>query len=164
MPGRKSIVGRRFTRLIVLDDSGFVQGPTQRVRTARCRCDCGKEMTTRYGSLIEGHTRSCGCYKTDKQTLHGHARQNRRTGTYGSYEAMIRRCTNPNYAGFEKYGAVGIRVCARWHKSFTNFLADMGEKPPGTSLHRIKVRPFTARRTANGLRKQSSNGIARTTA
>src|SRR5262249_47458190 len=35
------------------------------------------------------------------------------------------------------YGARGITVCDEWRWSFTAFLADMGEPPPGMSLDRI---------------------------
>jgi hypothetical protein len=49
---------------------------------------------------------------------------------------MIQRCCNPKATGFFRYGKKGIAVCERW-KSFTNFLADMGERPDGKTLDRI---------------------------
>lgn len=48
----------------------------------------------------------------------------------------MRRCTNPRAANYHKYGGRGITVCARW-LDVRNFVADMGERPPGTSLDRI---------------------------
>ena len=48
---------------------------------------------------------------------------------------MKRRCYSPSYIGFHNYGGRGIRVCDRW-LVFTNFYADMGEPPAGTSLDR----------------------------
>lgn len=51
---------------------------------------------------------------------------------------MRQRCNNSNAPQYQDYGGRGIRVCARWD-SYANFLADMGEKPEGMSLDRIKV-------------------------
>jgi hypothetical protein len=48
----------------------------------------------------------------------------------------VQRTTNPNSNEYGHYGGRGISVCDRW-RSFANFLADMGERPAGTTLDRI---------------------------
>jgi hypothetical protein len=50
---------------------------------------------------------------------------------------MKRRCEVPGDKDFPRYGARGIAVCPRWSKSFIDFLADMGVRPPGTSIDRF---------------------------
>ena len=52
-----------------------------------------------------------------------------RTPTYISWCNMKTRCLNRNHVSFHDYGGRGIVICERWLRSFTNFLADMGEKP-----------------------------------
>ena len=47
---------------------------------------------------------------------------------YSIWSGMRQRCTNPNAANYNNYGARGIKVCERWNK-FDNFYADMGEPP-----------------------------------
>lgn len=49
---------------------------------------------------------------------------------------MIQRCTNPNKTRYNAYGGAGVKVCSAW-RTFEGFLADMGERPEGTSLGRI---------------------------
>lgn len=39
-----------------------------------------------------------------------------------------KRCSNPAYKSFNRYGGRGITVCDRW-RTFDAFLADMGEPP-----------------------------------
>jgi hypothetical protein len=48
---------------------------------------------------------------------------------------MMTRCYNPRFIGAKYYSERGISVADRWH-TFENFLADMGERPKGTSLDR----------------------------
>lgn len=49
---------------------------------------------------------------------------------------MRTRCLNPNAAAYKRYGAKGVTVAPEWD-SFERFLADVGERPPGTTLDRI---------------------------
>lgn len=58
------------------------------------------------------------------------------TATYNSWADMIKRCTNPKNRKWPRYGGRGIKISRRWMK-FENFLADMGERPVGTTIDRI---------------------------
>lgn len=49
---------------------------------------------------------------------------------------MLYRCKSQAHEKFRVYGARNIKVCDRWH-AFANFLADMGERPVGTTIDRI---------------------------
>ena len=64
--------------------------------------------------------------------IHGHTK----SPTYGTWKAMRQRCSNKNVRCWDRYGGRGITVCERWANSFSNFLADMGEKPTGKTLDR----------------------------
>jgi len=56
--------------------------------------------------------------------------------TRSTWQNMIQRCSNPRAINYSQYGVRGIHVCDRWRK-FTNFNADMGDKPAGKELDRI---------------------------
>lgn len=56
--------------------------------------------------------------------------------TRSSWSAMMSRCYSPKASGYDNYGGRGILVCERWH-TYGNFLADMGIRPPSTSIDRI---------------------------
>lgn len=128
------LIGTRWGRLVVLS----VGERTSHVHL-NCVCDCGNTCSPTASSLHLGKTRSCGCLKRDicsaKQKIQAttHGRSN--TRTFKSWMSMRQRCYLPTIAAYARYGGRGIRVCERWN-SFANFLADMGERPPGTSIER----------------------------
>jgi hypothetical protein len=139
MPAPIDITGRRYGRLVVVGLYATAT-PTCRQRKWLCRCDCGTNAIVSISSLINGHVQSCGClYRETRPWKHGHShsRVDRwGTRTYHSWASMITRCMRPTHESFRWYGGRGIKVCYRWW-TFVNFLADMGERPPGKTLDRI---------------------------
>lgn len=67
---------------------------------------------------------------------HGHNKKGQQSKTYTSWRGMLDRCYNENTPYFINYGGRGVQVVDRWH-TFENFLADMGERPEGSTLDRI---------------------------
>jgi hypothetical protein len=106
------------------------------------QCDCGNTKISRFYDVKRGKISSCGCIF--KKQLSDRNKANSKHGyfgtpTYNSWSGIIDRCCNINSNNYSIYGAKGISVCERWRSSFENFLEDMGERPPGTSIDRIDV-------------------------
>ncbi len=125
------ITGKRFSKLVVKECAGRDKHGKA---IWRCICDCGNENIIVGSDLRRGHTISCGHAKNLK---HGMARTKNLHPLYKLWVGMKQRCTNPKATAYKDYGGRGIAVCERWRNSFENFLADMEERPEGTSLNRI---------------------------
>ena len=137
---RLDLSGRRFERLAVVE-----RAPNQGKKTAwKCVCDCGERVAVQSYFLPAGVTRSCGCLHREVssgiyseinarlgRTQHGMTR----TREYNSWANMHARCSNQQHNRWHRYGGRGIRVCDRWD-DFSSFLADVGQRPVGTSLDR----------------------------
>lgn len=114
----------------------------------RCQCSCaeGTIKAIQGDSLTMKKTQSCGClidevalpaaWKASRK--HGYARGHKPSPAWRSWSSMFTRCYNPQFKDYRHYGGRGIVVCARWigKEGFQCFLADMGERPKGTSLDR----------------------------
>lgn len=139
MPAAKQLDGQVFGRLTVIERFRSRNGRV----TWLCRCECGRLHEAVSHALTSGHTKSCGCWKEERNTstppTHGHA--SRRSGlspTYQSWRGMWTRRTNSNVKSYKDYGGRGVQICKRW-EDFENFLADMGERPEGRTLDRVDV-------------------------
>jgi hypothetical protein len=143
MPIAKTITpGDRFARWTALEATKSITYPSgATIHFHECRCDCGAVQFVGSYKLRTGHSRSCGCLKVDvtaaRSLKHGHSKRGAKSRAYAVWCNMINRCTNPNVASYVDYGARGITVCVRWLHSFSAFLDDMGEPPPGLTIDRL---------------------------
>ena len=120
------LTGKRFGRLTAVCEGERLSG-----RVAwMCVCECGGTAHVSRSNLTSGTVKSCGCLWRESITSHGHATNGNQSRTYNSWVMMHRRCkdSRKNYEH--------VSVCDRW-ATFENFLADMGERPPHTSIDRI---------------------------
>jgi hypothetical protein len=137
------LTGQKFWRLTVLRRAENSASGSARWL---CSCECSNETVVCGSDLKSKRTQSCGCLRkeigsTSSHYKHGqsHAREGGPSRTYSTWQAMITRCTNPKQKSYLYYGGRGIAVCERWlnrEHGFENFLADMGERPKGTTLDR----------------------------
>lgn len=74
--------------------------------------------------------------KVNGQPPHRHGHASAHSPEYLVWCGMHNRCRCPSNRAWSRYGGAGIRVCNEWN-SFLQFLADMGDRPEGTSLDRI---------------------------
>jgi hypothetical protein len=142
MTRRIDLEDQRFGRWLVL--SRVVGSPQMKYL---CRCDCGAEREVYAGHLRHGRSSSCGCLAAEINRTRDHSKDNnppwimhghtagKWSPTYITWSGIVARCTNPKSEQYRWYGARGILICERWRK-FENFLADMGERPPGLTIDR----------------------------
>lgn len=54
-------IGNQYGALTVIGFAGLKREGAQNYRQYKCRCECGRFITTRGASLTGGNTKSCGC-------------------------------------------------------------------------------------------------------
>lgn len=131
--------GQRFGRLRIVRETNPATTPSGQIqRRFVVVCDCGQQFDVLLASLRSGNTVSCGCYSREVTSalkpgvLHGMSH----TRTHKSWLAMRERVSGKYEKDVRNYQSRGITICERW-SVFENFLADMGERPKGTTLDRI---------------------------
>jgi hypothetical protein len=82
-----------------------------------CQCDCGKVVTRKSPTLINGRSISCGCIHTKYKVEHDEVFKK----LYKTWKGMRMRCNNKNDKSYQWYGGRGIKLCDEWQKSFLPF-------------------------------------------
>lgn len=117
----------------------LILGPDPKVMEERhcwrCQCRACGRVQVRSDRAVRRSVLGChSCIMMQHgRAARTHAPRNR---TYGTWRSMLRRCETPHDPSYDRYGAMGVAVCERWH-DYDAFLADMGPKPDGTVIDRI---------------------------
>lgn len=120
MPYRIDKTGHKYGRLTVIaHDESYIGKNTKWI----CKCECGETVSVFGYSLEGGHTKSCGCLKSEKlierSTIHGDAHRGTRPQLYSTYHNMISRCTKIYREDHRFYE--NVKVCDEWLNSYLVF-------------------------------------------
>jgi predicted Zn-ribbon and HTH transcriptional regulator len=103
-----------------------------RVKSLKITCKrCGHHWKSRNGA------RPVKCAKCHSRYWDTAKPEPRNPFLYYCWKNMMARCNNPKHFAYRFCGGRGVKVCRRW-KRFETFAADMGLRPKGTILLRIK--------------------------
>lgn len=130
---RDNLEGIIFGRLT----AQYLLGSYQNKHYWLCKCSCGCLSEVPAISLRSGNTTSCGCLTRENSIAKSKTHGMSHTPIYGMWRRMIQRCEDPNCTDYSYYGGRGISVCPEWH-DFANFIRDVGERPDGMTLERIR--------------------------
>jgi hypothetical protein len=116
MPKLLNITGKRFFRLVVIkQERSSKAGKTMWL----CQCDCVKNVIVSGYNLKSGHTKSCGCFKSETKANLKHGQCY--TRLYHIWCSMKRRCYAKEHKEYSNYSGRGIKICDEWINDFDMF-------------------------------------------
>lgn len=86
-----------------------------------CKCDCGNTTTVDVCMLVRGHTKSCGCLKTEAAKINFTTHGGRQDRLYHTFSNMKNRCYNKNSSDYKYYGGRGVTICDEWLNNYQSF-------------------------------------------
>lgn len=133
MPAKlQDLTNQQFGRLVALTYTG------RRTRSGNSLWLCTGHFVEVAAHNLKRGQRSCGCWRKDRLTTHGHRGQ--KHPLYVKWLGMRSRCNNPNHPNYHNYGGRGISVCSEWD-SFPAYLEHVSKLPyyseEGRSMDRI---------------------------
>ena len=114
------LTGQEFGSLKVLR---YVGNNKHRQSMFECECSCKNKtrIITMGGSLKNGNTKSCGCFKVAK-CIDMHTKHNlNNTKIYRIFYGIKDRCNNHKNHAYCNYGGRGIAICNEWKDDFQSF-------------------------------------------
>lgn len=113
-------INKKFGRLLVKE---IIKEKGKNAKY-RCKCECGKEITTWYNNLYLGKTLSCGCLNEEQRHKKGKPNHYKKHGMSGSRilnvrNDMLQRCYDKKQKNYHFYGERGIKVCEEWKNKET---------------------------------------------
>jgi hypothetical protein len=130
---KRAPIGKRFGKVVVLSPPIPQGGHSQ---TVVCRCDCGDEREYFIGNLVKQREPMCSSCRDRCHPARG---QSLRHPLFVTWKGIIQRCENPKHTFYHLYGARGIKMCKRWRDDFLAFAADVGERPQGMTIDRMRI-------------------------
>ena len=122
----KDLIGRKFGRLTVLEDTGKKNPHGRIIWLCLCNCGNGNLKEAHTNSLKSGHTKSCGCLNRERMIKLGQQRKihgDAGTRIYRIWFCMKSRCYLKTDYKYKNYGARGIKVCPSWLNNYPTFKA-----------------------------------------
>lgn len=113
--------GRTYGRLTVIE---YAKKDTPRPYGHSlwlCRCECGKEVFVCSTNLVQGRTKSCGCYHADAVRASNSTHGESHTRLHRIWAGMKERCCNKGAANYRNYVGRGISICCDWLNNFVSF-------------------------------------------
>ena len=96
-------------------------------------CECGLVKEYLFQNILQGRTRSCGCFNLEKtkerSVTHGESFSVGNSAEYRTWKSIRMRCYSINSQSYDYYGGRGICMSDEWRNSYVAFLNDMGRKP-----------------------------------
>ena len=121
----KALEGDDYPKPILIEDLGMVfatEDSKQKRRFGVYKCGfCGTEFKANTNNVVQGKTRSCGCYQKRRasETLKTHGLSNTRLNRIWSN--IKDRTLNPKDKRYNYYGGRGITICDEWKNDFMPF-------------------------------------------
>lgn len=114
----RNLTGQKFGRLTVIERAeNDKYGKTKWL----CQCDCGNYVIVLGCSLVNGSTKSCGCYNREVNANRLKTHSLSKSRVYKCWTSIKDRCFRTNCKSYKNYGGRGITICDEWKNDFQVF-------------------------------------------
>ena len=111
------LTGRKYNRWTVI---GYdKERSTRDNKYWICQCECGTIKSLWRGNIVNGNSKSCGCWNKEAARNRKNAHHESKTRLYNVWVKMRSRCNDPKDKSYPRYGGRGITVCKEWENYFS---------------------------------------------